>query len=181
MPWQIACAAMMALLTAWSGPVRAATRTFALDPSTVTVGFRAYGLGLLPINGHFTRFRGTLTLDDQNPAVCDLALDAESASLAMPSASMTADALGPDMLDVTKFPDFRINGHCAGATLPGTLLLHGISKPLLMTVTSRPGQWEAAGPMRRAEWGMGAKPMLAGPEVQISITAGLPAGFRTAP
>jgi len=35
--------------------------------------------------------------------------------------------------------------------------------------------------MRRAYWGMGARPLLAGPEVRIRFTTVLPAGFPAAP
>ena len=161
-----------------SSPARAVARHFILEPGTVMVGFRAYGLGLLAIDGHFTRFHGTLTLDDQDPTACSVSIEADAASLAMPSASMTADAQGPDLLDVAHYPDFKVNGQCANGHLQATLLLHGISRPLVLDVTSAPGKWEVAGLMRRADWGMGARPLLAGPEVRISLTAGLPASFK---
>jgi polyisoprenoid-binding protein YceI len=169
-----------AALLLFAGPsiftaaARAAPVQFALEPGTVTLTFRAWGLGLITIDGHFTRFHGTLTLDDANPAACTLSVLADAASLAMPSASMTADALGPDMLDVTHYPDFRLQGSCAGPTLKANLLLHGVDRPVVLDVTTTGGAWTASGLMRRAEWGMGARPLLAGPQVRIALTAGLP-------
>ena len=145
-----------------------------MAPGPVQVGFRAYGLGMIPIDGQFTRFAGTLTLDDADPAGCTIALRAEAASLLMPQQAMTDDALGPDLLDVVRFPDFRYDGACQGGRVMGTLLLHGVSRPLPMEVTVKGGSWQATGMMRRADWGMGARPLLAGPEVRITITAGLP-------
>ena len=175
----LARACVAVLLASPMAPARAMIRHLAIEPSTVILAVRGYGVGLLAIDGHFTRFHGALTLDDQDPAVCELSLDAESSSLSLPSAWMTGIALGPEVLDVAHFPDFTITGHCEAGRLQATLRLHGVTKPLLLNVTSKPGAWQAAGPMRRAEWGMGARPLLAGPEVTISITAGLPADFKT--
>lgn len=173
--WALAfMAAFWPAARAIAAPVR-----FTLEPGSVTIDFRAWGLGLLPIDGHFTRFHGTLTLDDSNPAACTLTLDGESASLEMPSASMTADAQGTDLLDVQRFPLFRVDGACADGKLRGTLLLHGVSGPVVMQAgASGAHAWKAAGLVRRAEWGMGARPLMAGPEVRITVTAGLPPDFK---
>jgi polyisoprenoid-binding protein YceI len=177
---KIACAGMALLLAA--SPVLgdrsvAAPSKFVLAPGSVQVRFRAYGLGLMPIDGQFTRFHGTLTLDGANPAACTLMLEAETASLDMGSRLMTEDAQGSDLLDVAHFPDFRIEGSCDGNRIQATLLLHGVSRPIILDVTRAHGTWTASGLMRRAEWGMGARPMLAGPEVRISMIAGIPPGF----
>ena len=177
---KIACACMAVLLAAspiLDGQPAAAPARFVLAPGSVQVRFRAYGLGVMPIEGQFTRFRGTLTLDSADPAACTLLLAAETASLDMGSRLMTEDAQGADLLDVANFPDFRIEGTCDGNRLKATLLLHGISKPIVLDVTRANGTWTASGLMRRAEWGMGARPLMAGPEVRISMTAGMPPGF----
>ena len=177
---KIACACMALLLAASPGPggrVAAAPSKFVLAPGSVQVRFRAYGLGVMPIEGQFTRFRGTLTLDSQNPATCALTLEAETASLDMGSRLVTEDAQGADLLDVANFPEFRIVGTCEGGRLRATLLLHGISKPIVLDITRANGTWSASGLMRRADWGMGARPLMAGPEVRISMTAGMPPGF----
>lgn len=176
MPKRLAYAWAAMLLTgfifntgAGAAPVR-----YTLAPGTVQVGFRAYGLGIITIDGQFTRFGGTLTLDDANPAICQIELNADVASLRMPKQAMTDDALGADLLDAAHFPDFRYDATCTGNRLSGMLLLHGVSRTLAMDVERAPGVWRAAGPMKRADWGMGARPLIAGPEVRISITAGLP-------
>ena len=43
------------------------------------------------------------------------------------------------------------------------------------------GRWVATDRMRRAEWGMGARPLNAGPEVRIRFTTEVPAGVFSAP
>ncbi len=168
---RLACA-LLACLAA--PPAGAAPLRFAMAPGPVQLGFRAYGLGMIPIDGHFTAFEGTLTLDDADPAICTVTLRADAASLRMPQQSMTDDALGPDLLDVARFPDFRYDGACRAGRLEGTLLLHGVTRPLPFDVSLHDGVWQATGLMRRADWGMGARPLLAGPEVRITMTAGLP-------
>ncbi len=167
--------AAVALLLA--GPAGAETRGYQLKPGSAVLAFRAYGLGLIPIEGTFTRFAGTLSLDEADPAFCALDLRAEAASLQMPNADMTEDALGPDLLDAGRFPDFAFKGACHAGQLQGLLLLHGVSRPLVLQVMIAGGRWIATGPMRRAEWGMGARPLLAGPEVRLQVTAAIPAGF----
>jgi len=158
-------------------PARAEPRGFRLQPGSGAIGFRAYGLGLLPIDGGFTRFSGTLTLDPAAPGACRLELHAEAASLAMSDPAITEDALGPDLLDVVHFPEFGFHGECKDGAITGPLLLHGVSRPVTLSVEVRDGRWTATGTMRRAEWGMGARPLLAGPEVRLQVTVALPPGF----
>lgn len=167
-------AAVVIMLLGAGVPARAEPVRFALAPGSVQVTFRAYGLGMLPITGNFTRFGGTLVVDRANPAACTLNLQAEAASLRMPQQSMTDDALGPDVMDVAAFPRFELVGECRGSTLEGTLLLHGVRKPISMAVTLKGDSWEASALIRRADWGITARPLLAGPEVRISVVAGLP-------
>ena len=78
-------------------------------------------------------------------------------------------------------PAFAYGGSCAGARLEGVLLLHGISRPLVLQVAMAGGRWVASGAMHRADWGMGARPLLAGPEVRLRVTAALPEGFPARP
>lgn len=165
----------------WAAPAKAAAHTVPLEPRSAQVTFRAYGFGIVPIEGSFTRFNGALVLDPADPTACEVNVQAEAASLAMPEAGMTQDALGPELLDVTRHPVFAYSGRCGDGQVRGTLLLHGIRRPLALTITLERGRWVATGRMRRAEWGMGARPLLAGPEVRIQFTAALPTGFPVRP
>lgn len=161
-------------------PTYSAPVQFTLAPPSVQIGFRAQALGLISIDGRFQAFTGTLTLDDSDPAVCTIALRAETASLRMPQQTMTDDATGPDLLDVTRYPEFRIDGACDGPVLRATLQLHGLKRPVTLDVTRERRQFVATGTINRAEWGMGAHPLLAGPQVRFTITAGLPAAVAPA-
>jgi len=162
-------------------PAQAAPQGFSLAPESAQLAFRAYGLGVVPIDGAFTRFAGTLQLDPGDPAMCAVDITAEAASLQMPEASMTRDALGDDLLDATRHPSFAYRGVCRSGRLHGMLLLHGVTRPLTMEVSIVNGRWAATGRMQRADWGMGAHPMLAGPEVRLQIVAAIPPGFPNRP
>lgn len=166
------CALM--LISALLIPGLARAVTYPLVPPSAEVRFRAYGLGFLAIDGQFTRLSGTIELDPLDPVSCRIVVTAETASLRMPTASMTADAQGTDLLDVTLYPRFEYEGQCVGQALQGSLLLHGIRLPLNLSITRTAGRWTATGTMLRAAWGMGARPGLAGPEVQIRFTTTLP-------
>lgn len=172
------CAATMAGLV-WALPTGAAMHALALEPRSAQVVFRAYGLGVVPIDGAFTRFNGTLLIDPADPAACQIAIQADAASLKMPDAAMTQDALGPDLLEVNRHPAFAYDGQCRDGQVRGALLLHGVTLPLSLTATLEHGRWVATRRVRRAEWGMGARPLLAGPEVRIQFTANLPPNFLT--
>ena len=176
MPKRLASALTILLLLSSTG--HATQRRFVIAPADVQLGFRAYGFGMFPIDGAFTRFNGILTLDDQDPSFCRVELKAEADSLRMQDRSMTADALGPDLLDVERYPAFGFDGACTGNKLQGMLLLHGISRPVSLDVERGQGQWQAQGSIRRADWGMSARPLVAGPTVRITLITGLPAGFR---
>lgn len=152
-----------------------------LTPSSAQIGFRAYGMGIVPVDGLFTRFAGTLVLDDNDPSVCRVEVRADAASLQMPDPDMTADAQGPDLLDVVSHPQFGFEGQCRAGRVHGTLLLHGVSKPLSLEIGIERGAWVATGRMRRADWGMAARPVTVGSEVRIRFTAALPPGFPAAP
>ena len=111
-------------------PAQAAPRGLPLTPNVAEINFRAYGLGFLPIDGRFGRLSGTLTLDDADTAFCRIEVRAETASLEMPNDDITADAQGPDLLDVARYPAFEYSGRCVGSQLDGELLLHGVKRPL---------------------------------------------------
>ena len=162
------------LLAAVLAPAGARAVTYPLVPPSAEIRFRAYGLGFLPLDGTFTRLGGRITFDPLDASTCQILVTAETASLRMPTQAMTADAQGSDLLDVKNYPRFEYEGQCVGATLQGTLLLHGIRLPLNLSITRTPGRWTAEGPLLRKAWGMGARPALAGPEVQIRFSTSLP-------
>ncbi len=167
-------AALIALMLLVA-PAAAAPRTVRLEPGSTTVAIRAYAMGLIPINSWFTRFDGTLTYDPAAPATCSAMLRIITASLETNSPERRDTILGPDFLDAARFPDLRFQGSCAGPeSLSGHLTMRGVTQPLSMTLAWAAHNVAAQGSLRRALWGMTAKPLIVGPTIRLSVTVALP-------
>jgi len=152
-----------------------------LAPATGVVGFRAYGMGLLPLDGQFTRFQGTLFIDPGRHDVCRVALRVEVASLAMSTDSLRDDVLGPDFLDSARYPVLSYDGTCGADGLDGALTMHGVTRPFTLALEWDKGDVVAVGRLRRADWGMTAMPVLGGSTVRITVSVHLAAPRRAGP
>ena len=92
--------------------------------------FRAYGLGLLPLDGTFARFQRPLTYDPDDHAACRVELSVDVASLSTerpvdPQQTM----VGPDFMDVARFPSLVYSGACSRRVSVASLGMHGITRP----------------------------------------------------
>lgn len=154
-----------------AGPERSVT----LAPPGASVGFRAYGLGLLPLDGKFTRFDGVLTYDPADHGHCRVELQVDVASLAMSNPAFRDDVLGPDFMNAAQFPTLRFAGSCRPPGLAGDLAMHGVDRPFALELDWEGDNVTAQGRLRRAEWGMTARPFLGGSTVRITVQAALPA------
>lgn len=156
-------------------PAIAAPRTVRLEPGNTTVAIRAYAMGLIPIDSRFTRFNGTLTYDPAAPSTCSAMLRVITASLETNNPERRDAILGPDFLDAARFPELRFQGSCAGPeSLSGRLTMRGITQPFAMTIAWAAHNVGARGALRRALWGMTAKPLIVGPTVRLSVAVTLP-------
>ncbi len=168
---------LLVLSLPWHGVAADAAPGTSIEllPGPSTVAFRAYGLGLLPLDGQFTRFHGRFSYDPDAPTThCSVALQVDVTSLAMPSETVGEMVLGPDFLDATRFPTLAYDGTCDPEGLTGQLAMHGVTRPFALTLDWRAGGVTAVGRLRRADWGMTARPLLGGSTVRITVTAPLP-------
>lgn len=166
---------LAALLALTPPPAIGATRTVRLAPPGATLTIRAYAMGLLPITSRFARFDGTLTYDPAAPGRCAATLTAMTDSLENADAGVRDDIVGPDFLDAAHFPTLTFVGTCVTAgTLSGTLTVRGVARPLAMRLDWTADGVTAVGDMRRAVWGMTAKPFIVGPTIRLLVTARLP-------
>jgi polyisoprenoid-binding protein YceI len=169
------CPALLAALLLAPGLATGAPRTIALAPPGAALGIEAYAMRFLPVEARIDRFDGSLTYDPAQPGRCFATLTAQTASLETSSAALRATIVGPAFLDATLFPILVFNGTCAGAAaIEGTLTLHGVARPWAMHLEWEPHALVAEGRIRRALWGMVAKPLLVGPMIRIRLTAALP-------
>ena len=160
---------------AWGSlPVKAQPRSVALVPPSSQLEFRTYGLGLLPIDSDFAAFQGTLSYDPTDRARCEASLTATVASLVASKANVRDIIIGPDFLDAASFPTLHFAGRCNASGLTGMLTMRRITRPLRLTVAWEPHRLTLKGVLRRADWGITAKPFLVGGAVRIRVTTALP-------
>jgi polyisoprenoid-binding protein YceI len=150
-------------------------RRISFGPPSSEVAFRAYRLGILPLDGKFTRFTGWLSYDPDHPEFCEVHLDIEAASLDIAEpAPMRTIVAGPDFLDVGKFPSLTYTGSCDGGRLDGALGMHGVTGAFPLSLTWSHHGVQAEGRLLRAAWGMTALPLLAGRTIRIRVMIPLP-------
>lgn len=173
-PSAVLCLTVAALTAAApSRPSHAADARVELVPGASAVAFRAYGMGLLPLDGEFTRFHGWIAYDPDDHAACQVELRVEVASLAMSGDAPRDDILGPDFLDAARFPALTYDGACGTDGLDGRLAMHGVTRPFALTLDWTPDSVVAVGRLRRADWGMTAMPILGGSTVRIAVSVRL--------
>lgn len=161
------------LIVALSGASQAAPRRISLDPPASEVAFRAYGMGLVPIDATFTRFDGWLIYDPEQKRSCSVALHVQVASLITGDTALRATIVGPDFMDADSFPTLTYVGACEADGLGGTLEMHGVSRPFALDLSWRGDSVTAEGRLLRADWGMKAMPLLGGRTVRIRVSVPL--------
>ena len=166
---------LLALLTAGclACPVQAAPRRVPLSPTDSHVAFRAYGMGLLPIDATFSRFEGWLTYDPDDQRSCQVDLRVQVASLVTEDAALRDRILGPDFMDVSRYPLLTYAGACRDNGLGGLLAMHGVTRPFELSLDWTDEGVVAEGRLVRADWGMTERPLLGGRTVRIRVAVPL--------
>ncbi|HJS88274.1 MAG TPA: YceI family protein [Acetobacteraceae bacterium] len=168
----LSCAAAL-LLVPMSAD--AAPRTLRLAPPSATLAIRAYAMGFMPVDAQFARFDGTLTYDPATTGHCTATLTAQVDSIQLDNAAIRATMLGADFLDAARFPTLRFTGSCADSkTAEGSLTLRGVTRPLGTTLAWTPHLLVTEAEIRRALWGMDARPLMVGPMIRIRLAVALP-------
>ncbi len=178
----LAAAALALLAVGLSGPAAIAqTRSERLVPANTGIFFRAYVFGLLPVEGHFTRFTGRLTVDGTTPGQCRVEIRVETASLVMQESAYDRMVTGPDFLDAADYPVLAYQGACRPARgggeitrIDGNLQLHGTAGPLALSVHQDADSFVAEAVLRRGAWGVAGRPWMAGQTVRIRVVVRLP-------
>jgi polyisoprenoid-binding protein YceI len=165
---------LLALLAAWiGGSAQAVQRRVRLTPPESAVTFRAYGMGLLPVDASFTVFDGWLTYDPDDRPSCRVELRVQTASLTTADLSVLSTIAGPDFLDVGSFPTLDYTGTCQADGLGGMLAMHGVTRPFALSLDWTANGVVAEGRLVRADWGMTARPLLGGRTVRIRVAVPL--------
>jgi polyisoprenoid-binding protein YceI len=176
----VAAPLAVSLLGGLFSPAEAAPRRIQFSPPESEVAFRAYGLGLLPIDATFSRFDGWLTYDPDDAASCRVELYVQVASLVTGEEPLRSRIVGPEFMDAASFPRLVYTGACEASGLNGLLAMHGVARPLGLTLRWRRDRLVAEGRLERADWGMTAMPLLGGRTVVIRVAVSLPSGLQHA-
>jgi polyisoprenoid-binding protein YceI len=160
---------LVLFLVSLASRVEAEQRRVSFGPPSSEVDIRAYRLGILPLNGRFDRFNGSLSYDPDNHGFCQVHLTIEADSLTIEEPSMRSVVTGPAFLDVMRYPSLTYTGNCDRDRVNGALGMHGVTGPFPLSLTWSADGVQAEGRLARADWGMTALPLLAGRTILIKV------------
>jgi polyisoprenoid-binding protein YceI len=122
-----------------AGAAVAAPDTYMIEPGHTYPSFEADHMGISILRGKFTKTSGTVVLDRAaKTGSLDITIDASTIDFG--NEKLNGHAKGPDMFDVAKFPTATYKSTSitfkgdAPATVNGELTLHGVTKPVVLTI-----------------------------------------------
>jgi polyisoprenoid-binding protein YceI len=150
---RIAPGFVVVLLAAASSAV-SAPETFTFDKNHSLFGFRIRHF-VSTVEGRFKEFDGAVTLDRQNPAASKVELTLQAASIDTANENRDKDLRSANFFEAEKYPTITFKStkvEPKGADsyeVTGDLVMHGVSKPVKLTVKSggfiKVGKMEKAG------------------------------------
>jgi len=172
----MSCAAETAAPPAKSAMGAPPAGQYHLDKSHASLQLRVSHLGFSTYTTRFSRFDADLTFDPSNIPASKLVTTIDASSLEMDAAPpMCIDIVkGPQLLDAAKFSKIVFRSDRVRMTgaksfeISGTLDLHGVTRPLVLTGTYNAGYpgmpnmdpqarvgFSAHGAFKRSDFGMG--------------------------
>lgn len=129
------------LLSLAAGPAAAAPERYALDPSHLSIAFLVTHVGFAKTLGMFREASGSFDFDPDKPAVSNITVNIDAASVFTNHEKRDDHLRGPDFLDVEKYPRITFEGTSAQPTGPrtgkvdGNLTIRGVTRPASLDVT----------------------------------------------
>jgi polyisoprenoid-binding protein YceI len=132
----------IAIAAGWAAAASAAPVTYNVDPDHTHPSFEVDHFGGLSVwRGNFKKTSGKVALDaTAKTGTVDITID--TASIDFAHDKLNEHVSGPEILDVTKFPTAAYKGTLGGfsngapTTVTGNLTLHGVTKPVALTINS---------------------------------------------
>ena len=134
--------ALGVLLVGWltGGAVTASDYVIDTEGGHAFIQFRISHLGFSWLTGRFNRFSGEFSYDDKDPQAASIQVEIETASIDSNHAERDKHLRDEDILNVAKYPrarfvstDYRPTGE-GGGVLTGDLNLHGVTRPIEISV-----------------------------------------------
>ena len=110
-----------------------------IDTSHSGIHLTVRHMVIAKVRGRFTRWGGTIELDEQNPAASRVSADIDAASIDTSEEKRDAHLRSADFLDVEKFPRITFNSTRiepkgeSEVRVTGYLAIHGVTKPITFT------------------------------------------------
>lgn len=118
--------------------------TYNLDASHSEVGFSVKHLMLSNVKGRFGKFEGSFDYDAKTKTLSAVEVKVDIASIDTNEKKRDQHLASPDFFDAGKYPSMtfkadKVTGVEAGKSVqvPGTLTLHGVTKPVTLEVDFR--------------------------------------------
>jgi polyisoprenoid-binding protein YceI len=148
---------------------------YTLDPAHSTFFFRVNHLGFSHFTLWYDKFEAKMTLDPANPSAATMEAKTDPASLMVhaPPKDFLEELKGKQYLDAAGFPEITYKSTAIKmvranvADVTGDLTLHGVTKPITLTMTYKGGYeghiyeprarigFSAKGTFKRSDFGIG--------------------------
>lgn len=124
---------------------------YRIDPAHSSVQFSVRHLMISNVRGTFTGVKGTVAYDSNNPSATTVEAEIDSSTINTLEEKRDAHLKTAEFLDVEKFPAIKFHStgvekHGDGFKVTGDLTLHGVTKPVVLTV-------EEVAPETKDPWG----------------------------
>lgn len=135
---------LVSLLSLAPALALAAPANWSLDASHSQVGFAVKHLVISNVRGEFTKYEGKLVLDDADATRSSVEATIDASSIDTRVADRDTHLKSPDFLDAAKYPSITFRSsrvEKAGKDrlrVTGDLTLHGVTKPVVLEVTTTP-------------------------------------------
>lgn len=165
------------------GAAEAHSRVFIMDGNSGALNFSCDVMGMVPVDGAFTRFIAVITIDDEAPGEARAVVKVDADSLTTDETGWIEDLKGPDFFNVAKYPEFDFASETTTVEGPGklriqgALTVRGISQPVTLHVRYEapdapggPAAVTAESEIDRTEFGMDAYDLVLSDTVDIEVS-----------
>jgi polyisoprenoid-binding protein YceI len=154
-----------------TAPAAITAATYTIDPAHSSAGFKIRHLMIAYIRGGFSGVTGDVVFDPANPANTKINASIDATTLHTHDGKRDAHVKAADFLDVEKYPKISFVSTQVTSDgknqwkVVGDLTLHGVTKPVTLTVESAPAEakdpWgnlrsgaEATTTIKRSDFGL---------------------------
>jgi polyisoprenoid-binding protein YceI len=141
-----------------------------LDTAHTHIGFAVKHMMVSTVRGQFTKFSGTLNLDEEHPERSRVEISIDPTSINTGDAKRDGHLHSADFFEVEKYPEIRfVSTHIEKAgedeyRVAGDLTMHGVTQPVTLQVTldgqsrdmqgQRRAGFTLAGAINRKDYGL---------------------------